>query len=75
MEEQISLSEVRKSLQYMAEWLDDRDIKDLVDEGISSCQLRDVAEILMDLANSIDYYRDKPFYKGRKIPPFIRRVK
>ena len=63
-----------KNIQILAEQLDEHEIETLVEEGVSSSTLRDIAEILVDLANCIDHHRDAPFYKGR-IKRKLRRIK
>lgn len=59
------------SLLTIVNRLDDQKIEDLVKAGTSSRLLKDIGEILLDLGECIDRYRDKEFYKDRR----IRRIK
>ena len=68
----MSIRQTTKYLHELVSSLDDKEISQLVEGGISSSHLRDMGEILIDLANSVDYYRDIPFYEGG---PILRRVK
>lgn len=63
----MTVIEIQTQIFWGVEKLDDLDIKDLVEGGISSGQLRDMADILLDLADSIDHYRDRDAYKGRRL--------
>jgi hypothetical protein len=54
-------------LKNIVEFLDNQEIKDLIDNRTSSFMFRDMADILIDLANCIDMYRDKDSYHGRRL--------